>query len=719
MKRPTIGLAMIVKDEAHNLPELIKSVEGCFDEIHITDTGSADDTVAVAESLGCTVHHFKWVSDFSAARNFAFDQCPTDYVCWLDGDDSLVNKEAFILWRDNAMAMAEYWLAVYDYASDPNGKALVSFARERVIKKSTGLKWNYFIHEGIPPAPGTKIQYITTWRVKHRRTVADMQKDKFRNLGIFEKQKEKLDHRMKFYYGKELFEAQKPMEAYGQLLEAIADPRLEGHDRILGIQYSCYSLMQCNQFEQAINMAYKGLQLDPTKAEFHVVVGDCYLKLGKLAGALPFFTAAKNCTGQAMPGDVYAGPTFSYADAYNQYPRNQIARIYFQMGQFDKALIEAQDCWEKFHHEETKGLISEIEKVIKITTISSATEDIDEIVFSTPAQGAYPWDEKLYETKGMGGSETACIEMAKWIHKLTGKPVKVFNNRDEKLVAESGVEYIPNTKLNEYFSKYKPRTHIAWRHNIKLTDARTFLWCHDLVTPGVEVVQNFDKILCLSPFHKRYVRSMQGVPEDKVWITRNGLDISRFKDKVAKNENKIIFPSSPDRGLDRAMLVMDKARADFPDLELHVFYGFDNLRKYGLATLADKLEGMIKERPWVKYHGFTEQKEMAKHWADSAVWLHPANFIESSCIVAMECMVSGTYAITRDLGALPDTLKPAVDRGMATILDLDCETAEEVQAYTDELIAVLREKRWQTVSIDPEVFSWQHVAEEWIKFMEL
>ena len=97
MNRPSISLCIIVKNEEHNLPNLLKSVEGCFDEICITDTGSTDNTVKVAESFGCKVSHFKWVYDFSSARNFNFSQAKSDYIMWMDGDDFLETKEQFIL----------------------------------------------------------------------------------------------------------------------------------------------------------------------------------------------------------------------------------------------------------------------------------------------------------------------------------------------------------------------------------------------------------------------------------------------------------------------------------------------------------------------------------------------------------------------------------------------------------------------------------------------
>ena len=94
--------------------------------------------------------------------------------------------------------------------------------------------------------------------------------------------------------------------------------------------------------------------------------------------------------------------------------------------------------------------------------------------------------------------------------------------------------------------------------------------------------------------------------------------------------------SSPDRGLDRAILAMDKIRVVYPEAELHVYYGLENLRKYGLIALADKIDALIAARPWVKVHGFTEQNKMYRDVADACVWLHPATFIETFCITAID-----------------------------------------------------------------------------------
>ncbi len=50
---------VIAKNEEKTLPRLIKSLEG-VDEIIVCDTGSTDNTIKVAKSLGATVFENKF-----------------------------------------------------------------------------------------------------------------------------------------------------------------------------------------------------------------------------------------------------------------------------------------------------------------------------------------------------------------------------------------------------------------------------------------------------------------------------------------------------------------------------------------------------------------------------------------------------------------------------------------------------------------------------------
>lgn len=736
MPRPTITLAVICKNEEKNLPRFLGSFVGAVDEIVLVDTGSTDKSKEIALEFGAKVYDFEWVDSFCKARNFAFSKVTTDYVVWADCDDVLDNKEAFIKWRDHAMKFVDYWLNTYHYAVDEKLNPIISFVRERVFRMSIDPTWHYDLHEGVLPKAEWSKNYITTWSIKHLRDAEDMAQDRSRNIRMLDKMVAEgpLDPRLQFYYGKELWEAQRPQDAIPAFEKSMA-MNLEPHDRLLACQYAGYAtlfvldqtpkedLNKRNELlNKAIDFANQGLKLDPNRAEFHVLIADAYLRSGDISKAIPFFAAAKACVKNF--DSPYAQPAFSFKNLYGEAPSIQLAKVYAHLGMLDKSLKEAKEAHEAYKSEEALQIINEVERVTRLVNVKQNQTQTEDIIFTCPpGTMAYEFDEELYKTKPMGGSETALIQMAKWLKIKTGRNVKVFNGRQEVLVAESGVEYIPNSTLTDYVSKYKPRVNIAWRHNIKLTESPTYLWCHDLFTPTVEAVHNFEKILCLSEFSKNYVSGLQGVPDSKIVVTRNGIDPTKFQfEKKAKNPNKIVWMSSPDRGLERCMQVCDEVIKEFPEIELHVYYGIEGLYKYGpgMSALADKLKAMMAARPYVKYHGFTEQNKMYQEVSDAVIWNHPNNFIETFCITALECLANGIFPVVRRLGALADTLKEAEENRKAILLDYEWEDPEGIKLQANAICRALLNRQWENVKdFDFEHHSWQAIADEWIEFMGL
>jgi glycosyltransferase involved in cell wall biosynthesis len=81
---------MIVRNEAVALPRCLDSVAEVADEIVVVDTGSTDNTVAIARQRGATVlHHDFSRADFAAARNAGLAQAHGDVVLVLDADETL------------------------------------------------------------------------------------------------------------------------------------------------------------------------------------------------------------------------------------------------------------------------------------------------------------------------------------------------------------------------------------------------------------------------------------------------------------------------------------------------------------------------------------------------------------------------------------------------------------------------------------------------------
>lgn len=87
----TIGLVMIVKNEGRSLEKCLSLAENLVDGIYVTDTGSTDNTIEIAQKHNAHISEYDWCNDFSAARNYALEQSPCDWNLILDADEYLVS----------------------------------------------------------------------------------------------------------------------------------------------------------------------------------------------------------------------------------------------------------------------------------------------------------------------------------------------------------------------------------------------------------------------------------------------------------------------------------------------------------------------------------------------------------------------------------------------------------------------------------------------------
>lgn len=733
MSRPTIALCMIAKNEAHNIGPLLASVAGCFDEIHITDTGSTDPTVTFIEKINeqikngsqawaglpeIKVHHFDWVNDFAKAREYSFSHAKTDYVMWLDLDDLLDNKEAFIDWRDNVMHSAHYWLALYNYAFDDKGQPVCQFVRERVVKRGMGFNWQFPVHEGLIPPPNKRIwpQRVSSWCVNHKRTEAEATGDRGRNIKIMEALDQETCHpRMKFYYGKELWESGDAEKAAKPLHEALKSPELDIHDRVLAIQYAAQTAVHLKRPVEAIELLMNGLKLMPSRAEYHCLIGEIYAGLGQVDSAVLSYKTALLCKPNNMGGIIVL-----YGTAYFDIPHTQCAALLLNNGRVDEALEHIQ-ALEAAKHPQGLEFRKAYERLVDLNEVRSGLPKSGDILITCPPGGVVKgWDENSLKLTGHGGSETAAIEVARLLAEKTGRKVKVFHDREKREVMPSGVEYFPTSELMGYVHNVEPFVHIAWRHATRLTKARTIVWAHDLELPGGKNDSAYDQVIALSGFHKKYLKEVSGVPENKIVLGFNGINPEEFKGPKIKDPLKVIFSSSPDRGLVQSIDIVKKAREiSGLDLKLHCFYGTDNMRKMGHHEWADSIENKIRENDFVVYHGNVGKKVLADHFKSSAVWLYPADFIETYCITAIEALCAGTWPIVRAMGALPYTLSEAIEKNHCDILDVEVVDEASTGIWAHHLVNAIHECKWKDMDFDPDKYSWDRVAEHFKKEFSL
>lgn len=86
-QRDTLSVAVITLNEADRITALLESV-AFADEIVIVDSGSEDATTELAVAHGARVIEKSWAG-FTEQKNFALEQCTSDWILSLDGDEAL------------------------------------------------------------------------------------------------------------------------------------------------------------------------------------------------------------------------------------------------------------------------------------------------------------------------------------------------------------------------------------------------------------------------------------------------------------------------------------------------------------------------------------------------------------------------------------------------------------------------------------------------------
>lgn len=86
---PTLPLTLVVitYNEAKNIARCLDSVPFAVEKV-VIDSGSTDDTVAIARAHGARVVHQAWLG-FGPQRNFATTQCSNEWILALDADEYL------------------------------------------------------------------------------------------------------------------------------------------------------------------------------------------------------------------------------------------------------------------------------------------------------------------------------------------------------------------------------------------------------------------------------------------------------------------------------------------------------------------------------------------------------------------------------------------------------------------------------------------------------
>lgn len=344
--------------------------------------------------------------------------------------------------------------------------------------------------------------------------------------------------------------------------------------------------------------------------------------------------------------------------------------------------------------------------------------------------GLEPWGPDNPDTKGIGGSETAHIEMCRRLSKR-GFSVESYTPLESPILTP-GLNWRGITDALPAKHPEWPEKWIVFRDpsffDLEDLNADTWFIAQDVDyawTP--ERLKRVNKYFCLCPTHASYTAAQYPELRPRIYLSSNGIKSDKIKDFLYHNKtayrdlNKFVYTSSPDRGLAFALENWFRVRERMPGAELHVFYGFDNMEKiYGDAA-AHPLKGLqsdlsrLLKQPGVIWRGRLPQEKLWYEYLTAGTWFYPTDWPETSCISCMEAQALGAIPVTSDYWALKQnvnygfkTASPPQHDDISKCLILDyAEASQQVSStYRREM------QEWAL-----DTFDWAVIAKQWEKFL--
>lgn len=154
MKKPLLSIGIIFKNEIRCLERCLKSLQPLRDaipcEVVMADTGASDGSREVAEKYADILIDFPWINDFAAARNAVMDRSSGEWFMTIDCDEWLdpdIQEMVKFLTTYRNFDFASVIIRNYDTPALDQGGSYSDFLATRLIRMSTGLRYEGSVHE--------------------------------------------------------------------------------------------------------------------------------------------------------------------------------------------------------------------------------------------------------------------------------------------------------------------------------------------------------------------------------------------------------------------------------------------------------------------------------------------------------------------------------------------------------------------------------------------
>ena len=365
------------------------------------------------------------------------------------------------------------------------------------------------------------------------------------------------------------------------------------------------------------------------------------------------------------------------------------------------------------------------------------------ILFYT-GYGNLNWNYSHMKRGALGGSEKAVAYLSKELGMLLGTEeggpytIYVSGSVQSEELPEYNLKYVGLAELPALLSKTEFHTVICSRYISFLeiygnacSFYQFYIWAHDtrLLAYGCDLrdttiltkwSNHIDRCVCQTQWHADEYARTYPMLKSKISIINNGIDLELFSQPQQhsqpqsqdhscnqKQPNKFIYTSRTERGLSRILELWTQIVAALPDatLAISTYEVFpcndDELR------IQARIESLNQEFPdnRIRHLGKLNPTQLCDEMSTAEYWLYPTDWPETSCITAMEMLMSEVICLYYPVAGLTHTMNGC---GIQIAPGSEVETLRKLAS--DEAAKEALRKQGRTYA---ESCGWATRAQQW------
>ena len=683
-----ICLCMIVKDAGPGFEKVLTDNLPNFDKWCILDTGSTDGTQDVIKKVLANKRGNLYEEpfiNFRDSRNRCLELAGTSCKFLLTLDDTYViegNLKSFLTEVRGDQYSDSFSLLIKSGDSE--------YYSNRIIKSKTNLRYIYTIHEIINDKNNINVAVpvdraiINDYKSGYMEDRTSNRK-KF-DLDLLFKEVEDFpdDPRALYYIAQTCTDEVKKAEYFEKRIAHPVQGYLQEKIDSLFELARCYNFKLGRSWEECETLYLQAWELDKKRPDSLYFIGYHWYLEKNFLKAYEYFKSAFQ-TGYPIDSQYSLKPTLSF----HFVPKFLVEVCYyqkdFQLGHqacdfFLKNNKINCDSWNMMI-----SWMSIYNQLIKMPPRNPNPIMCQSKIVIVTDGGWNKWTGRDILTKGLGGSETWVIEMARKIVNVI-----VFCNCECQETFE-GSTYAPIEYFHEFINNYEIDYCIISRFTEYVPVAlegnckNVAIVFHDLI-PSETVIPIHPKlkwIFCLTDWHTEYTKQI--FPQFPVYTLNYGID---KKFSAQKIPHSFIYSSFPTRGLVILLRMWPRILEKFSDATLHVYCDLEH--EWSNRVEPDDMKEIkctILQKG-VTNHGWVSKNDLNRAWETTEYWLYPCIFQETFCMTALEAAASKTFVVTNNLAALRDTVgnRGLVVHGDPRTIEWQNQVIEQLGTINENLV---------------------------------